>query len=186
MNIDDNFDEDDFEFNSENFNSGEREDTGDDWKLKPLREAALHLRQLAKQIWKTVEAISETLPDDENKMLSKYKQIIIEDALTIQVKISGAMAVQDYLLMSENAVVIKLAARSLFTITSGLEMFGYNEKDYLKALRSELEDFKTAFVRWVRAFPKEDPIYPDGWGLFYTPEDIEKWNILNPDNQVEE
>jgi hypothetical protein len=96
------------------------------------------------------------------------------------------MATGDYILMSENATIIKLAARELMTQTSGLKMFGYENHDYLNALRSEIEEFRKVFVKWVRSFPKEDPLWPDGWGLFYTDEDVEKWNRMNPGEQREE
>jgi hypothetical protein len=29
-------------------------------------------------------------------------------------------------------------------------------------------------------------MYPDGWGLFYTEEDVERYNKLNPDEPIEE
>lgn len=158
---------------------------GEEWKLKPLREATEPLKRLANEILKTVTAICATITEDD-KMLKEQRSLMMEDAYKIPVKISGAMATLDYILMMENAVIIKLAARSLMTACSGLEMFGYADTDYLKALRSELDTFKTLFAKWVRCFPREDPLWPDGWALFYTPDDIEIWNRINPNEEVEE
>jgi hypothetical protein len=167
---------------------------GDEWKLRPLRENAKALTTLANQILRTTEAIVETIPEkdaDDKEIvdlrgMQEYRGWMMENALKIRVKISGAMATGDYILMSENATIIKLAARELMTQTSGLKMFGYENHDYLNALRSEIEEFRKVFVKWVRSFPKEDPLWPDGWGLFYTDEDVEKWNRMNPGEQREE
>ena len=178
--------DDDLEFDERKFRR--EEEDGEEWKTKPLYDAARPLKILATQILKTVMAIVETIPETENdeEHISHYRTWMMENAMKIGAKISGAMATMDYTLMSENAVVIKLAARELLTQTSGLEMFDYPHQDYIEALRSEIEEFKKLFVKWVRAFPKEEPIWPDGWGLFYSEEDVAKWNSLNPDEQVEE
>ncbi len=186
MNLDDDDLIEDFDFNDE-----ENDDTGDDWKLKPLREAAAELKILAKQILRTTEAIVETIPDkpedhteiDSLTILQEYKGWMMENAFKLQVKLSGAMATCNYILMTENATIIKMAARDLMTQTSGLKMYGYENQDYLDTLRTEIEDYRKVFVKWVRAFPKEEPLWPDGWGLYYTDEDVENWNKLNPDEQ---
>ena len=163
----------------------EDEYAGEEWKLRPLKESAEPLKELAKEILKTVSAICSTITD-EDEMLRDYRSQLMEDAYKIPVKISGAMVTLDYILMMENAVVIKMAARNLMTACSGLEMLGYADTDYLIALRAELDMFKKIFSKWVRCFPREEPIWPDGWALFYTLEEIEIWNKINPTEQVEE
>ena len=163
----------------------EEEYDGEEWKLRPLKESAAPLKELAQEIVKTTAAICATITDDD-ELLIDYRQLLMEDAYKLPVKISGAMATLDYTLMMENAVIIKLSARNLMTACSGLEMLGYTDTDYLKALRRELETFKKLFAKWVRCFPREEPLWPDGWALFYTPEDIEIWNRMNPTEQVEE
>lgn len=163
----------------------EDEEAGDEWKWKPLREAAIPLKQSAREIYKITDALIEAVPED-NEHLQDYKSWMMENALKIEVKISGAMATGDYILMMENATIIKLCARELLTQTSGLAMFDYDDRDYINTLRSEIEKFKRLFVKWVRAIPREEPLWPDGWGLFYTENDVAKWNSLNPDEQVEE
>lgn len=184
MNLDDDDDDFDERFSHRN-DDGE---DGDDWKLKPLREHAKELSKLANQILRTTQAIVETLPEKDTdeeltaelRGLQEYRGWMMENAMKMRVKISGAMATGDYILMTENATLIKLAARELMTMTSGLKMYGYENHDYLNALRAEIEEFRKVFVKWVRSFPKEEPLWPDGWGLFYTDEDVDKWNKLNP------
>ncbi|HLP49509.1 MAG TPA: hypothetical protein VK154_01430 [Chitinophagales bacterium] len=187
-----NLDDDDFE--EDMYADDEEHEDGDEWNLKALRENAKELTKLANQILKTTEAIVETLPEEDTEEeltaelrgMQGYRGWMMENALRIRVKIAGAMATCDYILMTENATLIKLAARDLMTQTSGLRMFGYENQDYLDALRAEIEAFRKVFVRWVRSFPKEDPLWPDGWGLYYTDEDVDKWNKLNPTEPREE
>ena len=180
-----NFDQDDFEMDDRHFHR--EDDEGEEWKVKPLNDAAKPLLALACQILKTVTAIIETIPEvTEDGLLDDYPAWMLENARKLRIKISSAMATRDYILMSENAVIIKLAARELMTQTSGLEMFGYENQDYLDALRDEIEEFRKLFVIWVRAFVREEPLWPDGWGLFYSSEDVDKWNSINPDERVEE
>lgn len=178
------FDDDDDERFLRHLNNDDEQ--GEEWKLKPRKDSATRLIKIARQIMKTTEAIIETLPEEEDKHMSHYREWMMENSLKIIPKISGAMATGDYILMTENATIIKLAARELLTQTSGLKMFGYKHTDYLNALREEIEEFRKEFVVWVRTFEKEDPIYPDGWGLYYTEEDLIRWNAMNPDDQRNE
>jgi hypothetical protein len=179
-----NLDDDDFEMGDRHFRRDD--DEGEEWKTQPLNAAARDLMKVANQIRKTVMAIVETIPDSEEEPTADYRTWMIENAHKLLVKISGAMATRDYILMSENAVIIKIAARELLTQTSGLEMFGYENQDYLNTLRIEIEEFRKLFIKWVRAFVREEPIWPDGWGLFYSAEDIDRWNSMNPDEHIEE
>jgi hypothetical protein len=166
----------------------EQPEDADAWKTTALREAAKPLMELALQILKTTQAIVETIPetDEDDNFFAHYREGLMENALKLRPKIAGAMGTGDYILMSEYAVVIKLAARELMAQTSGLKMMGYENHDYLNALRSEIEDFRELFVKWVRSFPREEPLWPDGWALFYTEEDVAKWNEMNPDEEVKE
>ena len=164
------------------------DEDGDEWKTKPLREAAAVLKKQSRQILQTVTAIVETLPkegEEDSDLTSHHREWMMENAMVIGAKLAGAGR-GDYMILRENAVLIKLAARDLLTQISGLEMFDYPHGEYLQALRAEIEEFRKAFVRWVRAFPQEDEIYPDGWGLFYTEEDTARWNSMNPDEPKEE
>jgi len=167
-----------------NINQDEEYD-GEDWKLEQLNDAVIPLKHLANEIIKTASAICASISEDD-QILKDYRHLLMEDAYKLPVKISGAMATLDYILMMENAVVIKLSARNLLTACSGLDMLGYSYGDYLVAFRNELEEFKKYFAAWVRCFPREIPLMLDGWALFYTPEDIEIWNSMNPNEMVEE
>ncbi|MBS1625460.1 MAG: hypothetical protein JST83_15645 [Bacteroidetes bacterium] len=180
MNLHDDEEEDELRWDDEE---------GDEWKTHPLREAAAELKKLSRQILKTVTAIVETLPEEgdanDEHHASYHRGWMMENAMVIGAKLAGAGG-GDYMILRENAVQIKLAARELLTQTSALDMFDYPHGEYLQALRAEIEEFRKTFVRWVRAFPQEDEIYPDGWGLFYTEEDVARWNSMNPDEPKEE
>lgn len=162
------------------------EDDGEEWKYRELREAAQDLHKLSLQILKTCRGILETLPDDESDPLYDCGRLIREEAYKLTPKISAAMATRNFILMTENATIVKLAARNIQSQTLALEMFDYDNEDYLNTLHEELEVFRLLFVKWVRCFPKDEPVYPDGWGLYYTNEEVDRWNKLNPDEPVTE
>jgi hypothetical protein len=66
----------------------------------------------------------------------------------------------------ENAVIIKVHARSLQTHTSGLKMLGYPNHEYLQILRDEIDEFRKLFIEWVNSFDKSNDI-EDEWGNLF-------------------
>ncbi len=158
-----NEEDDDFEFGGLD---GQESDEGalEDIRQDDERIQNLPIMIMANQILETVEALIETLPEDD--IANHYKRIMIEDALVLAPKIAGAESADLYTLRMENAVMVKMAARDLLTQTSGLKMMGLSEPGYLEVLRSEMEDFRELFVVWVKSFDKSKDI-KDNWGLFY-------------------
>jgi hypothetical protein len=171
----DDFDEEDFELTPE-----DREES----RKEHERIENLPVMKKAKEIFKLVTAFVETFPEEAEEM-DAFSQIMMEDAMMLAPKIAGAEGGDLYILRMENAVIIKMAARNLMVNISGLNMFGYKEKEYSKMLRNELEEFQKLFVEWVKGFEGKE-LMPDGWGLFYSRKDIENWNKENPGSPVEE
>ena len=158
-----NEEDDDFDF------GGLEDQESDEGALEDIRREDERIQNLPimimeNQVLETVEAIIETLPDDD--ISNHYKRILIEDALVIAPKIAGAEGADLYTLRMENAVFVKVAARNLLTQTSGLKMMGLSEPKYLGVLQSEMESFRELFVDWVKTFDKAKDI-KDSWGLFY-------------------
>lgn len=120
------------------------DEEGDEWKTKSLREAAAVLKKQSRQILQTVTDIVETLPkegeEENDHHTSHHREWMMENAMVIGAKLAGAGG-GDYMILRENAVLIKLAARDLLTQTSALEMFNYPHGEYLQALRTEIEEF---------------------------------------------
>jgi hypothetical protein len=52
--------------------------------------------------------------------------------------------------------------------TTGLGIFGFEEKDYFELLRREMEEFRVLFVEWVNSFDPWNSV-GDDWGLFNPP-----------------
>jgi hypothetical protein len=49
-----------------------------------------------------------------------------------------------------------------------LKMFGFEEVEYYKIIRNQIEDFRLLFVDWVASFNQKHFI-TDHWGLFNPP-----------------
>jgi hypothetical protein len=91
---------------------------------------------------------------------------MLEDCTIIPAKIAGAEAVDDYVLKMENAVVIKIHARSLLAQTSAIAYLTGIDDAYLQLLRNEIEEFRLLFKKWVLSFEIKTTKEGDGWGLF--------------------
>lgn len=101
--------------------------------------------------------------DEARKEL--YGGMMMEDATLIGAKFSSAETVSDYILKMENATIMKVHARHLYSITYQLAMEETHAEEHLNLLRTALEEFRVLFVEWLKTFdPKEKE--DDGWGLF--------------------
>ena len=119
------------------------------------------------EIFDLVKTITDLIPE-EDELLQSYKSQLLEDAMIIPVKISGAEAVKLYDIKMENAAIIRKAARDLMVAYHGLEMFGFKDVKYYLMVREKIEEFRLLFVDWVTNFnPKH--FITDNWGLFNPP-----------------
>ncbi|WP_407483127.1 hypothetical protein [Elizabethkingia meningoseptica] len=121
----------------------------------------------AKEIYDIIKDITDLIPE-EDKNLQTVKMHILEDAMILTVKISGAEAVKLYDIKMENATIIRKAARDLLVSYHSLKMFGFDEVHYYKIVREKLEEFRVLFIDWVAGFNKKHFI-TDNWGLFNPP-----------------
>ncbi len=121
----------------------------------------------AEEIFDLVKTITDLIPE-EDELLQSYKSQLLEDAMIIPVKISGAEVVKLYDIKMENAAIIRKAARDLMVAYHGLEMFGFKDVKYYLMVREKIEEFRLLFVDWVANFnPKH--FITDRWGLFNPP-----------------
>ena len=124
----------------------------------------------AEEIFDLVKTITDLIPE-EDELLQSYKSQLLEDAMIIPVKISGAEAVKLYDIKMENAAIIRKAARDLMVAYHGLEMFGFKDVKYYLMVREKIEEFRLQIVDWVANFnPKH--FITDHWGLFNPPDTI--------------
>lgn len=121
--------------------------------------------QKAEEIRELTQRIVDTL-DKNNPEAEVQCSLMLEDSIVIPAKIAGAEAVDDFILKMENAVIIKIHARSLLTRTSSLKYLELVDPAYLQLLRDEIEAFRHLFITWVASFHLDTTKEDDGWGLF--------------------
>ena len=159
------WDNDDEDYDPSDFEAGQPDEEAlEDIRREDERINAMPIMQKALQILDVTEALLETLPEDD--ITEHYKHVMLEDALTLSSKIAAAEGTDLYTFRMENAVIVKVACRSLVTQTSGLKMMGLSDPRYLQVLLDEVEEFRLLFVEWIKTFDRKKDIR-DNWGLFY-------------------
>lgn len=116
----------------------------------------------ALEIIKLTQAIVGSLDEPRSAL---YGSQMMESAMILASKFSGAEAMENYVHKMENAVQMKLHARSLSSMSYQLALEGTHAEEHLQLLRDGIEDYREIFLKWVKGFDKskrED----DGWGLF--------------------
>jgi hypothetical protein len=94
---------------------------------------------------------------------------MMEDAMMIAAKISGAEAVDLYDIKMENAAIIRKCARELYVRAGSLRFEeDIKDKEYIELLRNEIDEFRLLFIDWVASFDQWNYII-DRWGLFNPP-----------------
>ena len=134
----------------------------------PLYTKTLEIYELVNKVSGLIENNGDE-DDFDNHLLNEYKNQMNENALIISAKIAGAFP-EDILfdLKMENAAIIRKAARTILTATSGLKIVGFTDYDYLELIRNEIEEFRILFAEWVKTFDERNYII-DRWGLFNPP-----------------
>lgn len=117
----------------------------------------------ANEILDLTRAITGSYDPEQDQMRST--DFLMEDALIIISKIAAAEGSAIYLLKMENAVLVKIAARSLRTGLNGLSMQNLSAKEHLDLLRAEIDVFQELFVAWIQTFDPNTNL-DDGWGMF--------------------
>lgn len=142
------------------------EEEDEDYNIKKFEDLPIYKK--AEEIYNAVSEIADLIPDDEKNPLSFVKGNMLEDALTLTVKIAGAEGGDLYDLRMENAAIIRKAARDLMVTNHSLEMFGFEEVQYFDIVRDLIEEFRLLFIDWVAGFDQWNYII-DRWGLFNPP-----------------
>jgi hypothetical protein len=120
------------------------------------------LMKKAKDILGLTRALVGSL-DEARKEL--YGNIMMEDAMVMSAKFAGAEGISDYVLKMEIAVIMKVHAKSLNTMTYQLGMEGTHAEEHLELLREAIEEFRKLFIKWQKGFDSNEK-NDDGWGIF--------------------
>ena len=157
------WDDDDFDFNEE-LSPEEREELERELREEETRRKNHPLTKQSKEIYNIVNAIVESLPEDEREMNGG---LLLESAMVIEAKLAGAMNCGSWVLSMQNAAIIRSHAEYLRLSNHSLRAMSSAENDYIDLLRREMETFRELFREWVKEFDKIPDDEPeDEWGLF--------------------
>ncbi len=147
------------------FNAGDFDGDEED-RLKPVNLYGQELFEKSIDILNITRTIGDLLPDDDD--LPSTKNLMMENAMKVPAKIKGALAIDVYSLMMENAVIIKVNIMELKAQLWACEELHGIEEQYLDVLKNEISAFKEIFIRWISSFDKTNDL-PDDWHLFNDP-----------------
>ena len=151
------------------FDYHDREDDdakNEDWK--PVRQYGKELYRKSIDILNLAKTICDMLPDEDDDDPTATKHLIMQNAYLVPAKIQGAMVMEYYSLMMENAVIIKVNICQLREQLWACKEFHGIEQQYIDVVRNEIEAFRKVFISWVTAFDRENDL-PDEWHLFNDP-----------------
>jgi hypothetical protein len=137
-------------------------------RLEKYRKLPVYKK--AEELAELGEIIAGTLKDGAGK--EHFEHEMISNGYLIQAKIAGAEGGGLYSLRMQNAVLIKYAVQNMFNAVAASAMMDINEEDYVDLMRDKVEEFRLAFVDWIRGFDKSYDI-PDNWAIRFdtsTPE----------------
>jgi hypothetical protein len=150
------------------FNYHDMGDDGDEksenWK--PVKQYGKALYRKSIDILNLARTIGDMLPEDEDADSTRH--LILENAYLVPAKIKGAMVMEYYSLMMENAVIIKVNICQLREQLWACKEFHGLEQQYIDVLRNEIDDFRKIFINWIASFDKKNDL-PDEWHLFNDP-----------------
>lgn len=157
-------DDDDFDFNFEDLTPEEQAKIEREMEEKNRRIKNHPLFQKAKEIREIAWTLVDMMPEEDKEMVGSQ---LLEDASILAPKLAGALESGSWLICMQNASIIRYHAEHLLLFNHTLKEFTTTDKDYIKLLRREMEEFRVLFRKWASTFDqieKED--YDDDWGLF--------------------
>jgi len=97
----------------------------------------------------------------EGKMIG---ELMLENAHIIPAKIANAEGGDLYTHRMDMATLIKLSARELGNQLNLVRHLNLIDKDYVKLLHDELDDFREMFLAWVSGFDHTNDV-SDDWSF---------------------
>lgn len=116
----------------------------------------------AKEIIGLTRALVGSLDEARREL---YGGLMLEDATVMSAKFAGAESIPDFVLKMEKAVIMKVHAKSLNSMTYQLAMEETHAEEHLQLLRQAIEEYRQLFVEWVKGFDQTEK-FDDGWGIF--------------------
>lgn len=149
----DDFDDEDADFNEDgDFNFQKDQD-------KIYRHP---LMKKAKDIVGLTKALVGSLDEARREL---YGSMMLEDAVELGAKFSAAESMPDFVIKMEKAMLMKIHAKSLISMSYQLALEQTHAEEHLQLLRVSIEDYRLLFVAWVKGFDYSEK-NDDGWGIF--------------------
>ena len=144
----------------------DNEDKSENWK--PVKQYGKELYRKSIDILNLAQTMSDMLPDEDDDDPTATKHLIMQNAYLVPAKIQGALVMEYYSLMMENAVIIKVNICQLREQLWACKEFHGIGQEYIDVIRNEIDAFRKIFINWVNAFDKANDL-PDEWHLFNDP-----------------
>jgi hypothetical protein len=116
----------------------------------------------AKEIIGLTRALVGSLDEARREL---YGGLMLEDAMVMSAKFAGAESIPDFVLKMEKAVIMKVHAKSLNSMTYQLALEETHAEEHLELLRQAIEEYRKLFIEWIRSLDPAEK-YDDGWGIF--------------------
>lgn len=116
----------------------------------------------AKEIIGLTRALVGSLDEARREL---YGGLMLEDAMVMSAKFASAESIPDFVLKMEKAVIMKVHAKSLYTMTYQLALEETHAEEHLELLRQAIEEYRKLFIEWIKGLDPAEK-YDDGWGIF--------------------
>jgi len=143
----------------------------DEVKKTPIYQKAYEIMEMVQGINVLVQgegnATNEKV-DLDREITLHYMSDMVESSMIMLVKVGAHYGPSLYSIQMEAATLIRMHAMRVRLNINGLEMGGYEENEYFKALRNSIDEFRILFAEWVVTFDPWNYVI-DRWGLFNPP-----------------
>lgn len=153
------------EWDDEKFDNNNED--GEAWKNTELRNAAKALYNKWREVMAGLYGLlahAEKNDDFSAEKFEEQKNMLIGDALQIAVKVRTSDSIGMYVLLMENASIVRKNAISIQTQISALRLMGAIDEDYSDAVKADIEQFRLLFIDWIQTFKKDE--FEDEWEFF--------------------
>jgi hypothetical protein len=157
--MNDNFDDEDFEWDEDDEREFNKRQEAEDEKL---RTHPLYIQ--ANEILNIVDTLIDTAGEED---VDRYTVGMQESAMIILTKLSAALLCDSYVICMQYAAIIRDHGHYLRLINHSLKMTDAFDKKYVEMFRAEMEKFRELFNIWaaeIKQMDRTDEI--DEWGLF--------------------
>lgn len=143
------------------------EEAGETWQESKGREACKALYNQWREVMAGINALFSYAREGAGmpeEFLHSQKNMILDEARQVAVKVRSSDAAGFYVLQMENAAMIRKGAQFVSSQILAMADMGFIEAEHARVVRADIDQFRLLFRTWIRTFEKDD--YEDEWGFF--------------------